>query len=401
MKIRTRKPPENVAGPLWPHAERIAEDLANRGYARNTIDHQLWLVARLSRWLDQQNLALADLSSSELARFEGWRGERGGSRRKCSLAPILRYLREAGVVTEVDLATDGGPAEELIERYRRHLVIERGVARTTVVKYVHVARLFLKQQSSAAGDGIQVPDASGVTRFIAQASRECGVGAVKNRVKGLRSLLRFMRLEGITGNLVDAVPTVAGWKHTQLPKGLEPEQMARLLASCPDTVAGRRDRAVMVLMARLGLRAGEVAALEMGNFDWTRGEVEIPGKGGRRERLPLPEDVGKAVVAYILGGRPNCTTGPLFNRVQAPAGRLSVHSVKEVVRRACRRAGIPSSGPHRLRHGLATQILSEGGSLIEVGQVLRHRELSTTAIYAKVDRWQLRDLARPWPGMFA
>lgn len=400
MEGRSSKPPENVTGPVWPHAERFAQDLANRGYARNTIDHQMWLAARLSRWMDREHLALVDLSSSELERFERWRWERGGLRRKCSLEPIIRYLRASGEIPEVDETTVIGPVEELIERYRRHLATERGAAPTTLVKYEHVARLFLQQQSLPTGD-YQVPDGSAVSRFIAQASRDCGVGAAKNRVKGLRSLLRFMHLEGITPDLVDAVPTVAGWKHSQLPKGLESEQVARLLASCPDTVAGRRDRAVMVLMARLGLRAGEVAALEMGDFDWVRGEVEIPGKGGRRERLPLPEDVGEAVAAYVLGGRPNCTTGPLFHRVQAPAGRLSVHSVKEVVRRACRRAGIPSSGPHRLRHGLATQVLSEGGSLIEVGQVLRHRELSTTAIYAKVDRRQLRDLARPWPEIFA
>ena len=181
--------------------------------------------------------------------------------------------------------------------------------------------------------------------------------------------------------------------------GLEPEQVARLLASCNEfKVAGRRDRAILMLLARMGLRAGEVAALELEHFDWSRGEVVIPGKGGRHDRLPLPADVGEALASYILGGRPKFTTGRLFLRVQAPQGSISVESVKEVVRRACRRVGIPSVGPHCLRHGVASQALAAGASLAEVGQLLRHRDLSTTAIYGKVDRTRLRELARPWSG---
>ena len=148
----------------------------------------------------------------------------------------------------------------------------------------------------------------------------------------------------------------------------------------------------------MGLRAGEVAALELGHFDWSRGEVTVPGKGPRQARLPLPVDVGETLATYILGGRPKVTTGPLFLRVQAPDGSLSVQSVKEVVRRACRRAGIPSVGPHRLRHVVASRTLAAGASLTEVGQVLRHSHQSTTAIYAKVDRTRLRELAQPWPG---
>jgi site-specific recombinase XerD len=399
MAGRVRNLPDKVDGPLWERATSFEVDLAEQGYAQNTIHSQLWLVARLSRWMAKEGLSLSQLTPAALQRFEKHRWERGGVRRKCSLVPIVRYLRRLGQIPELSEPLTVGPVEELIKRYREYLVVERGAARATVVKYEHVARLFLSQQLTARGAVIETLGGAAVTEFIAQECRNCGIGAAKNRVKGLRSLLRFLHQEGLTGALVAAVPTVSGWRDAHLPRGLEPERVTRLLDSCDiSTVVGRRDRAVLMLLARMGLRAGEVAALELGHFDWSRGEVVIPGKGQRQERLPLPADVGEALVAYIMGGRPKYTSGRLFLRVQAPQGSIGVESVKEIVRRACRRAGIPSLGPHCLRHTAASQALAAGASLIEVGQMLRHRDLSTTAIYAKVDRTRLRDLARPWPG---
>jgi integrase/recombinase XerD len=398
MAVRIRRPPDQVNGPLWQYSADIVNDLLEQGYSRNTIHSKLWLVARLSRWLEQQGLTLAQVTPSTLQRFEKDRWKRAGTKRKNSLVPILRYLRSAGLVPESAQPTRVGAVEELLRRYREYLVAERGVAKVTLVKYEHVARLFLNRPS-VRECGIEKIDGASVTGFIAEESRICGIGATKNRVKGLRSLLRFLHQEGLSGPLADAVPTVTGWRDAGLPKGLEPEEQARLLDSCDEsTVVGRRDRAILMLLARMGLRAGEVAALELQHFDWQRGEVVIPGKGGRDERLPLPVDVGETLAAYILGGRPKLSTGRLFLRVQAPQGSIGVESVKEVVRRACRRAGIQPVGPHCLRHGVASQALAAGASLVEVGQVLRHRNLSTTAIYGKVDRARLRELARPWPG---
>jgi len=398
MKGRIRKPPANAEGPLWDHATSIVEDLTGQGYAQTTIRQALWLVARLSRWMAKEELSLAELTPSVLQRFDNYRWQRGGRSRKCSLAPIVRYLRRVGEIPEPTQPLAAGPVEDLLTRYRDHLVVERGVVRATVVKYEHIARLFLNWHMVAQAGAVEMLDGAAVTKFIQQECRNCGIGAAKNRVKGLRSLLRFLHLEGLTGALVEAVPTVAGWRDAHLPKGLEAKQVTQLLASCGEsTVAGRRDRAILLLLARMGLRAGEVAALDLGHFDWLRGEVVIPGKGGREERLPLPVDVGEALAAYILGGRRK-ETGRLFQRLLAPHRSVTVHSVKEVVRRACQRAGIPSVGPHCLRHSLASQTLAAGASLVEVGQVLRHRDLSTTTIYAKVDRTRLRELARPWPG---
>jgi len=370
MKDRIRKPPAEAEGSLWEHAAAFAEDLAGCGYAQTTIRNQLWLVARLSRWMAREGLSLEELTPPALRRFNDYRWERGGRRRKCSVAPIVGYLRRIGEIPEPARPLLSRPVEELLKRYREHLVIERGVARATVVKYEHVARLFLDWHMVTQARTLEQLDGAAVTKFIAQEYQNCPIGAAKNRVKGLRQLLRFLHQEGLAGALVDAVPTVAAWRDAQLPKGLQAKQVKQLLASCDEaTVAGRRDRAILLLLARMGLRAGEVAALELRHFDWLRGEVVIPGKGGREERLPLPPDVGEALAADLLGGRPQDPAGHLFRRLLAPRGNITVESVKEVVRRACQRAGFAEVGPHCLRHSLASQTLAAGASLIEVGQL--------------------------------
>jgi integrase len=179
---------------------------------------------------------------------------------------------------------------------------------------------------------------------------------------------------------------------------LEPRIVARLLASCDRRrTVGRRDYAILLLLARLGLRAGEVAAIEVADVDWRQGEIMVRGKGTRRDVLPLPVDVGEALVSYLRRRGPSDFTA-LFLKVNAPAGRLDGDAVRGLVKDACDRAGVPRVGAHQLRHTAATGMLREGASLVEIAQVLRHREIKTTAIYAKVDRTRLRELAMPWPG---
>lgn len=191
---------------------------------------------------------------------------------------------------------------------------------------------------------------------------------------------------------------MAGWRAGSLPRAVAAADVARLLASCDRRRrVGRRDYAVLMLLARLGLRAGEVAALQLHDLDWRAGEVVIHGKGGRVDRLPLPWDVGEAVAGYLRRGRPGTVHSRVFVRVHAPQGPLSAQGVQAVVRAACDRAGLARVGAHRLRHSVATEMLRAGAPLVEVGQVLRHRSAATTAIYAKVDRAALRPLALPWP----
>jgi integrase/recombinase XerD len=216
-------------------------------------------------------------------------------------------------------------------------------------------------------------------------------------VKVLRSLLRYLHVAGlISAPLRWAVPGVADLRDRSLARGLEPAALAKLLASCDRRrTVGRRDYAIMLLCSRLGLRAGEVAALTLDDLDWRRGELLVRGKGDRHERLPLAADVGEALVSY-LRRRPGSEYRTVFLKAIAPAGRLSGKAIWGVVHAACLRAGIAPVGPHALRHTAATGMLREGASLEQVAEVLRHRDVRSTAIYAKVDRKALRPLARSW-----
>jgi integrase/recombinase XerD len=222
-------------------------------------------------------------------------------------------------------------------------------------------------------------------------------------VTGLRSLLRFLYLEGlIDRDLAVAVAPVANWRLASLVKALDAPSVARLLDSCDqDTAIGRRDFAILLLLSRLGLRIGEVAALRLDDLDWRAGELVVCGKGNRQERLPLPVDVGESITAWLKDGRPDCHSRFVFTRARAPHGGLHPSALTSVVHRACRRAGLPQVGAHRLRHTAATRMLRAGSSLRDVGQVLRHRSSEVTSIYAKVDRRALSAVVRPWPGAAA
>jgi integrase/recombinase XerD len=237
-----------------------------------------------------------------------------------------------------------------------------------------------------------------VSVFLARECPRRSVSGARDLVCALRSLLRYLHLAGlIEAPLVWAVPSVADLRDRTLPRGLEPAAVRRLMASCDRrTLVGRRDYAILLLLARLGLRAGEVAAIQLDDVDWRAGELVVRGKGGRQDLLPLPVDVGEALASY-LRRRPTCECRALSLRVTAPRRGLNRSTVGWVVRAACDRAGLARVGAHRLRHTAATEMLRQGASLAEIGQVLRHREQKTTAIYAKVDREALRVLARPWP----
>lgn len=393
-----------VTGPLAPHARGFREVLAAQGYATLSAANQLRVMAHLSRWLGREGLcpdeltperAEAFLQARRAAGYTCWLSPRG-------LSPLLGHLRGQGVVPAPIATVACTPLEEVLAAYRTYLVDEQGLASTTVRRDHDVARLFLATRCRAHEGELVLAQltAAEVAAFVVAECSRRGVGSAKNVVTGLRSLLRFLHVAGrIPGPLASAVPAVAGCRGGALPRALPADQVAGLLASCDRRRAvGRRDFAILMLLARLGLRAAEVAAVELGDIDWRAGEVVVRGKGRRQERLPLPAEVGQAIVAYLRRGRPSGTERALFLRVRAPHGRLTDGAVKRVVPAACDRAGLPRVGAHRLRHSLATEMLRAGAPLAEVGQLLRHRSLSTTAIYAKVDRAALRGLALPWPG---
>jgi site-specific recombinase XerD len=392
-----------MTGPLTPHAGGFRRELERVGYRPNAVSDQLRLMAHASRWLDAHELNVDDLTPVRVEEFLAHRRAEGYTLwlSAKAMVPMLDYLRGVGVAPTPAPVAPATEAEQLHERYRVFLVEERGLAAGTIGGYLYVARLFFSAR--AAGHGVlrlERLTAAEVTEFVLAECVTRSAGSAKYVVCGLRSLLRYLYVAGhIDSELDAAVPTVASWRLARLPVTFGRAEVARLLASCDRrTTLGRRDYAVLVLLARLGLRAGEVAALELGDIDWRAGELVIRGKGRRREKLPLPVDVGEAVAGWLRRGRPRCDCTTVITRVRAPHRGLSTAGVSAIVSAACRRAGLPELNAHRLRHTAATEMLRAGAALTEVGQVLRHASVLTTAIYAKVDRDRLRTLALPWPG---
>ena len=240
-------------------------------------------------------------------------------------------------------------------------------------------------------------------RFVQRQAPHLHLKRAKLLTTSLRSFLRYARYRGeVTLDLAAAVPIVANWSMSSIPRAIGADQVRQLLASLDrSTAIGRRDYAIVLLLARLGLRSGEVASLELDDIDWKAGQVSVRGKCGQRTALPLPPDVGKAIAAYLRHGRPRSTSRRVFLRARAPIrGFLGQCAIGSIIRHALQRAGIqaPTKGAHQFRHGLATQMLRRGASLTEIGEILRHRNPQTTMIYAKVDLKALRTLALPWPG---
>lgn len=301
-----------------------------------------------------------------------------------SVALPLEFLRQLGAVPPPVPVCPGGPLEVLLADYGRYLSIERGLCDHTVFDaYVPTARLFLSGLDGVNGPDLGRLGAAVVSSFLARECPKRSVSGARDLVCAVRSLLRYLHLAGFTATpLVWVVPSVADLRDRSLPRGLEPAAVRRLLASCDRRrLAGRRDFAILLLLSRLGLRAGEVAAIILDDVDWRAGMLLVHGKGNHEDVLPLPTDVGEAIVSY-LRRRPRCECRALFLRVTAPRRGMDRCTVAWVVRAACDRAGLPRVGAHRLRHTAATGMLRAGASLPEIGQVLRHREQKTTAIYA-------------------
>lgn len=396
-----------ISGPLAPHVDGFTVELLRQGYTAGSVEHQLRLLAHLSRWLDDQDRRTGPWTQEELSAFVTARRQQGRKvyRSVAGIATLVDYLSGLGLVAppQTRVAT---PVEVLVERYRSYVVGERGLAGSTVDTYLSTVRPFLKAHATAAGGHLDIATltADEVTGFLLEVAEHRHPVGVQGAATALRSLLRFLHVAGLAGgSLADAVPSVASWRLSPLPASLGPAEVSRLLGACDRrTTIGRRDAAMLVLLARLGLRAGEVAALALEDLDWHAGEITVTGKGGRREPVPLPDDVGRAVVGYLQRGRPATAQGrAVFVRVKAPHRRLTSEAVSSRVCAAARRAGLGDVRAHRLRHTAATSMLAAGAPLVEIGQLLRHRQAQTTAIYAKTDVAALRTIARRWPGSAA
>jgi integrase/recombinase XerD len=386
-----------VSGPLVPYVAGFRAELESQGYRPHAVGCQLYVLAHVSRWLEGRGLGPEQLTRERSLEFLAARREAGYTLwlSEKGVAPLLAHLRRVGAAPSPEPVLPVTPIELLVAEYCSYLVDERGLAAGTVVSDVHIARLFLATRPP--GDlGLERVTAAEVVAFVKEQSEQRGAA---NVTTGLRAFLRFCHLSGrMSRPLVGAVPRVASWRLSSLPKSLDPGTVKALLSSCDRrTTYGRRDYAVLLLLVRLGLRAGEVSALRLEDVDWRAGELLVRGKGPKFERLPLPSDVGQAVAGWLRRGRPRCDAREVITRIRAPHGRLSSGGISCIVSAACVRAGVPQVHAHRQRHTAATEMLRAGAGLSEIGQVLRHQSVLTTAIYAKVDRTGLRELATPWP----
>jgi site-specific recombinase XerD len=395
MSGRPRKP-----GAMGPFIEGYRAWLTGRGYSPGTVIQLLAMAGALGRWMDTRGIVVGDLNRAVIAEFRSARHASGmrwvpGAH---GLDRLLEFLGQQGVLV-VSLPTDR-PVEELVGRYRRWLVGDRGLAEATVERYVKLARLFLTQRSTGSVLCVESVTGTDIVAFLLHESDRLSVGSVKGRVAELRSLLTFLYLQGLTARpLATVVPPVAGWRDTGVPKAIPAADVQLLLGSCDHSdLVGVRDYAMLMLVARLGLRSAEVARLQLGDIDWRAGQIILRGKACRQEGMPLPVDVGEALTAYLTQARPSTRIRQVFLAAKAPMRPIPPGLVSDVTHRACDRAGLPRVGAHRLRHSLATEMLHRGATIVEVSQVLRHRDLATTAIYAKVDDPALRTVARSWPG---
>jgi integrase/recombinase XerD len=397
------RPPE---GPLAAQIGWFAESVSEQGYSLWSIHRQVLLAACFSRWLKRNGVGLHSICSDHASRYLRYRARhvRPGRGDAAALKHLLRFLRREGVIPgEKKLARQPTPAEHCAQVYGRYLVEVRALAHPTIINYVPFIRSFLEDRFGSGRVTLSRLCASDVVRFVQRQAPRLHTKTAKLMTTALRSFLQYARYLGeVTLDLAAAVPIVANWSMTSIPRGISTLHVRQLLASIDRrTAVGRRDYAILLLLARLGLRGGEVASLELDDIDWNLGQVSVRGKSGQRNRLPLPTEVGKAIAAYLRRGRPDSTSRSVFLRARAPICAFrGTSGIGSMVRHSLERAGIQATttGTHQFRHGLATEMLRRGASLSEIGELLGHRHPQTTKIYTKVDIKALRALALPWPG---
>jgi len=393
-------------GPLAAHLISFANAIGAQGYRAQSMQQQVRIAACFSRWLKQSGVGLKDICDDHAIRYLRYRARhvKPFPADRAALRHLIDLLRSEGVIPGENIAARSVlPTEICAQEYAEYLRDAQALAEATIIHYVPFVRDFLHH---CFGDGkvtLSRLRAADVVSFVQLRARRLHLRHAKLMTTALRSFLRYVRYRGdIAPDLAAAVPAVANWSMQSIPRAISAEQTRQLLASVNrQTAVGRRDYAILLLLARLGLRAGEVAFLELDDIDWRSGQLSVRGKGGQRNELPLPADVGKAIAAYLQHGRPRSNSRRVFLRVKAPiTGFRRSNGVITLVRHSLQRAGIdaPTMGAHQFRHGLATQMLSHGASLSEIGEVLGHRHPQTTTIYAKVNIKALRTLAVPWPG---
>lgn len=395
-------------GPLGRYLRLYADQLHAQGFRRPSARRKLQLAADFCRWLNRKKIAANQFIARQVGHYFQFRKRSGFGLQlgdRPAVVGFLKLLREQRVIPKHPHLPPLTPCQEVLKEYDLYLQKERSLSPATRIGYAPFVRRFLVSRFGRGGVDLTTLQAPEVLRFVQSHAAQLKNKRALLMTTALRSFLRFARYRGdITLDLAACVPSVASWSLSTIPKALPPAQVDQVLAHTRQlaTAVGRRDYAILLLLARLGLRGGEVCHLVLEDIDWENSRIAIRGKSGRVTQLPLPADVGKAIAAYLKHDRPRVPGNRrLFLRVRAPlTGFKGQGSVGSVVKHALQRANIesPRKGAHQFRHTLASTMLQQGSSLSEIGELLRHRSPDTTAIYAKVDLRSLRSLALPWPG---
>lgn len=393
-------------GPLVAFLSGFANYLATKGYAHSTIHRWIRLVADLSKWLKKEAIPLSAMTAeySTLYLQHSARRHAPDLGDRSALRNLMEYLRTEEVVS-VEAQDSHHPTdiEKHIDAYEQYLRKTRGLTGRTIVNYVYFIADFLRHIFDGKHVSLSKLSAADVVAYVQYKASTMSCQNASNMNITLRSFLRYLHYhdEGMP-DLSVVVPAVATRSMAFLPRAIPTDQVEQLLRSVDrSSDRGRRDYAILLLLARLGLRAGEVAQLELNDIDWRRGVLHVRAKGGKRNAFPLSREIGEAIVDYLSHGRPRSDSARVFLRVRAPLrGFKSAAGVCAVVLRSIQQAGVsaPSLGSHQFRHALATDMLRGGASLAEIGDVLGHKHPDTTRIYSRIDLDRLRDLALPWPG---
>lgn len=391
------------SSPAGPFLDEFGDSLHKSGYANSTIRGHLRTAAHLGAWMGVESISF-DALDAQVVRVFGdhfaacrcsWPSQGDPTYAVDGARLFLTHLHDQGVVPVPVVVANRLP--EVIERFEHWMLRHRGVTPSTLATYRPIL-VELLQKLDAPNDWT----AATLRKFVSNRAARCGRSRAKTMIAAMRMLLRHLVLQGVCGAaLIGALPTIANWRLSSLPVYLSPEDVERIVcAPDPATCMGRRDRAILLLLARLGLRAGDVAGLRMADVDWHAGTLLMSGKERRVSKLPLPQDVGDAILAYLADGRPTVVDEHVFLRVQAPIGKLRFSAaVSSIVCSAAKHAGVklPRGGAHVLRHSMATALVRNGVPLSAVRVMLRHQSEETTAHYAKLDVAALRVVARPWP----
>jgi integrase/recombinase XerD len=396
---------DEPVGPLTPYLDDFANHLDAQGYKRHLLGRQIRVVAYFSRWLEVEQIPAEAITGEQVVRFLG--AER--SRRKvqtgehAALGRFVDFLRQRDIIDPLPEPEQTTPVQESIRAFAVYLQQERALSDRTLTKYCPFVEQFLSVRFGRGPVTFETLRAADIIGFVQQQAAHRSPAVAKSATTALRAFFRYLRHSGLLSrDLVVAVPTVPNWSMTAIPKAISPAHVRAVLNHCPrNTPIGRRDYAILLLLARLGLRAGEIVALTLDSIDWDAGIIHLHGKAAQKASLPLPADVGEAIADYLSHGRPSSDSRHLFLRALAPLRGLgAAPTVTTIVGAAIKRAGVdtPHHGAHQFRHALAADMLRHGATLTEIAGVLRHRHIKTTGIYAKVDFAALRPLSLPWPG---